>query len=68
MSNSGTLVRATIPYPLIWDRGDLEVRVENKVFEVHFERRYRQEGDTPVFGGRIISASNMELPGDRLAA
>jgi len=66
MSEAGTLVRASITYPLIWDSGELEIRVEEKVFKVRFERRYRQRGDTPVIGGRIVEASNMELPQDRL--
>lgn len=68
VSTEGTLVRATMPYPLIWDSGDLEIMVEGKVFEVHFKRRYRQYGDPPIvgFGSRIHSAPHMELPYDRL--
>ncbi len=47
---------------------DLEIRVEDKVFEVHFQRRYRQEGDPPVFGSRIIAAPEQELSYDRLGS
>ena len=64
----GTLVRATIPYPLIWDNDDLDIRVEDKDFKVHFKRRFRPEGDAPVLGGGgggIISAPGQELPYDR---
>jgi hypothetical protein len=66
VSGKGTLVRATIPYPLIWDSGALEILVEDKIFEVRFERRYRQEGDAPVTGGRIIAAPHQEWLQDRL--
>jgi hypothetical protein len=66
VNSEGTLVGMTIPYPLIWDSDDLEIRVEDKVFKVHFGWRYRQEGDAPVIGGRIIYAPGMEWPQDRL--
>jgi hypothetical protein len=66
VSVEGTLVRATIPYPLIWDSGDLEIRVEDKLFKVHFERRYRQEGEASVIGGRIIAAPHQEWPQEHL--
>ena len=40
-----TVVNTTFPYPLKWDRGDLEVLIEGKVFQVHFERKNRQRED-----------------------
>jgi hypothetical protein len=61
-----TVVDTTFPYPVKWDRGDLEVRIEAKVFEVHFERRYRQQNDARVSGSGVVSATNLEYERDRL--
>src|SRR5215208_2255159 len=55
----------SIPYPLVWGHGNLEICVEDKVFKVHFERRFRQAGDSAVFGSSIISVKNLELRQDR---
>jgi hypothetical protein len=61
-----TVVRVTFPYPLIWDRGELEIRVEDKSFQVVFERRYHEAPDKRPPAGSIISAPHHELPYDRL--
>jgi hypothetical protein len=61
-----TVVATTFPYPLKWDRGDLDVRIEDKVFEVHFEREYRRDSDPAVSGSGILASSNLELERDRL--
>jgi hypothetical protein len=61
-----TVVRMTFPYPLIWDRGELEIRVEDKSFQVVFERRYHEAPDKRPPTGSIISAPHHELPYDRL--
>ena len=44
---------ATIPYPLIWGSGDVRIRVEDKVSDVHFERK-------------PVSGDIAHLPHDRL--
>jgi hypothetical protein len=61
-----TVVDASFPYPLIWDSGELAIRVEDKTFHVRFERQHWQDTDQgPPSGPRII-ATNLELPYDRL--
>lgn len=42
-----TIVNTTIPYYLIWD-DDLEILVNGRVFEVHFESKGRQRGNEEV--------------------
>jgi hypothetical protein len=61
-----TVVATTFPYPLKWDRGKLDVRIEDKVFDVHFERQYRGDTDPRASGSGIISAHNLEVERDRL--
>jgi hypothetical protein len=61
-----TVVRTTFPYPLIWDRGELEISVEDKPFQVNFERRYHEAPDKRPPTGSILSAPDHELPYDRL--
>ena len=61
-----TVVNTTFPYPLKWDRGDLEVLIEGKVFQVHFERKNRQREDAQVPDSGIVSATNLEYERDRL--
>jgi hypothetical protein len=61
-----TVVRATFPYPLIWDSGELEICAKDKPFDVIFERRYREATDERQSGSRILSAPGSELPYDRL--
>jgi hypothetical protein len=61
-----TVVETTFPYPLKWDRGALDVSVEDKVFEVRFERQYRQRPDQAVSGSGILETSNLEIERDRL--
>lgn len=61
-----TVVRTTFPYPLIWDRGELEISVEDKPFQVIFERRYHEAPDKRPPTGSILSAPDHELPYDRL--
>jgi hypothetical protein len=61
-----TVVRTTFPYPLKWDKGNLDVRIGDKVFDVHFERQYRQDTDPQVSGSGIISTRNLEVERDRL--
>jgi len=52
MSIEGTFVRTTIPYALRWGAGDLEIRVEDKVFEALVDevvaRYYRSRGLSKV--------------------
>lgn len=65
LSVKRTVVRTSFPYPLKWDRGNLDVRIEDKVFEVHFERQYREDmSQGPPDSGLI--APNQELQYDRL--
>ena len=59
-------METTFPYPLKWDRGDLDVRIEGNVFTVHFEREYRQPTDPAVSGLGIISTTNLEYERDPL--
>ena len=61
-----TAVRVAFPYPLIWDRGELEISVEDKPFQVIFERRYHEAPDKRPPTGSIMSAPHQELPYDRL--
>jgi hypothetical protein len=61
-----TVVETTFPYPLKWDRGELDVRIEDRVFEVHFQRQYRSDSDPAVSGSGIRSATNLEYERDRL--
>jgi hypothetical protein len=61
-----TVARTTFPYPLIWDRGKLEISVEDKPFQVVFERRYHEAPDKRPPTGSILSAPDHELPYDRL--
>jgi len=63
-----TIVRTTFPYPLIWESGNISVNVRDKVFQVRFERRYRQEGDEKIVPGfhHYSGANNVEVPYDRL--
>ncbi len=64
-----TVVVTAFPYPLIWDRGHLEVNVEGHIFEVDFLRQYRQSGDnipSPSFSPGYSASSNVEMPYDRL--
>jgi hypothetical protein len=66
-----TIVQTAFAYPLIWDKGQLEVRIDEKVFEVVFRRRYRQEeGDdvpmpNPGFMSVTGASHNVEQLYDR---
>ena len=59
-------VRTAIPYPLIWDKGRFAVRVQGQVFQVDFERRYRQQ-DGKFKSPGIAQTQCVELRYDRLA-
>jgi hypothetical protein len=61
-----TIVSTTIPYSLLWNNEDLEILVNDRVFEVHFQRKDRQRGDEEATGSGIVEASGLTLPQDRL--
>ena len=42
-----TLVTTSIPYPVIWDQGKLDVRIGSNLYSVAFKRGYR-EGSNKV--------------------
>ncbi len=63
-----TVVATAFVYPLIWDRGHLDIRVGGRVFEVDFKRQYRTPGDnipSPSFSPGISASADVELPYDR---
>ncbi len=65
-----TVVVTAFPYPLIWDRGHFDIRIADKIFEVVFQRQYRQQGDGILslgFAANISGSSNVEMPYDRWA-
>ena len=49
-----TLVHITIPYPLIWDEGQLNIRIKENLFDIRFKRRY------------LEGSKNVEIRYDRL--
>jgi hypothetical protein len=64
--------RYSVSYPLVWDEGRIDVRVEDKTFSVYFERHYRAEGDkvpipTQGWSPGITESTNIEIPHDRWA-
>lgn len=64
-----TVVITAFPYPLIWDRGYFDIRIADKIFEVDFLRRYRQQDEgipSPSFSPGISKSSNSEMHFDRL--
>lgn len=61
-----TVVGTTFPYSLKWDKGDLSVRINDEVFEVRFEKRYRQSTDQRMPGFGIVETTNLEYERDRL--
>ncbi len=44
----------------------MSVHINDEVFEVHFERRYRQSTDQGVLGSGIVETTNLEYERDRL--
>jgi hypothetical protein len=61
-----TVVRIKFPYALKWDKGMLEVRIEDKVFEVHFERQSHQSTRPSDTGSDVVVTTNLEYERDRL--
>ena len=60
-----TMVVTSIPYPLIWHEGKLEIRVRDELISVQFQRVWRQQEDhTSAYG--VAQAQGMELLYDRL--
>jgi hypothetical protein len=62
-----TKIITAFPYPLIWDSGVVDMRVQGKDFKVGFKRTYRQQGDgipNPGWSPGIGETSNVEIPYD----
>lgn len=60
-----TMVVTSIPYPLIWHQGELEVRVSDELISVQFERVWRQQEDhTRDYG--TARSRGIEIMYDRL--
>ena len=67
-----TVVITAFPYPLIWGEGRVDVRVDDKLFNVYFKRHYRAEDDnvpipTQGWSPGINETNNIEIPHERWA-
>lgn len=63
-----TIVSTAFVYPLIWDEGTVNIRVEDEVFEVYFKRQNRTGEDDPIPSGGVgglVWVKNLEARYDR---